>query len=175
MFFRHATLFRFSPAVAGDLQRLEEVLGEHRLRPCGPTEMFTKGFVPPVGNDDDSPLLNTVKHCTWLTVGGEDKILPTAVVNDELQRKVRKIAEENGRKVGGRERKRLKEDVITELKQCAKKLGRVPTYPELRKTSRVTVNGIRKHVGTLSRALRAAELEVGHAGITGSMKDLFND
>ncbi len=115
MFFRNATLFRFSTAVAADLKRLDEVLGEHRLRPCGPMEMFTKGFVPPVGNDDDSPLLNTVKHCTWLTVGGEDKMLPAAVVNDELQRKMRKIAEEHGRKVGGRERKRLKEDVITEL------------------------------------------------------------
>lgn len=115
MLFRNATLFRFSPAVAGELKRLEEVLGEHRLRPCGPMEMFTKGFVPPVGNDEDSPLLNTVKHCTWFAVGGEDKMLPAAVVNDELQRKVRKIAEEHGRKVGGRERKRLKEDIITEL------------------------------------------------------------
>ncbi len=68
-----------------------------------------------------------------------------------------------------------KEEVIAELKQCAKKLGRVPTYPELRKMSRVTVNGIRKHFGTLSLALRTAGLEVGHAGITSSMKDLFND
>ncbi len=115
MFFRNATLFRFSAAVAADLKRLDEVLGEHRLRPCGPMEMFTKGFVPPVGNDDESPMLNVVKHCTWLTVGGEDKMLPAAVVNDELQRKIRKIVEEQGRKVGGRERKRLKEDVITEL------------------------------------------------------------
>jgi recombination associated protein RdgC len=115
MFFRNLTLFRFSPAVADDLQRLEEALGEHRLRPCGPLEMFTKGFVAPVGRGDDAPLTHAVKHCTWLTVGGEDKLLPAAVVNEELQRKVRKIADEEGRKVGGRERKRLKEDLLTEL------------------------------------------------------------
>jgi len=115
MFFRNLTLFRFSPVVADDLKRLDEVLGEHRLRPCGPLEMFTKGFVPPVGRGDEAPLTLAVKHCTWLTVGGEDKLLPAAVVNDELQRKVRKIAEEEGRKVGGRERKRLKEDLLTEL------------------------------------------------------------
>ncbi|GAB3779584.1 recombination-associated protein RdgC [Dyella agri] len=115
MFFRNLTLFRFSPAVADDLKRLDEALGEHRLRPCGPLEMFTKGFVPPVGRGDEAPLTLAVKHCTWLTVGGEDKLLPAAVVNDELQRKVRKIAEEEGRKVGGRERKRLKEDLLTEL------------------------------------------------------------
>lgn len=115
MFFRNLTLFRFSPAVADDLKRLDEALGEHRLRSCGPLEMFTKGFVPPVGRGDDAPLTHAVKHCTWLTVGGEDKILPAAVINDELQRKVRKIADEEGRKVGGRERKRMKEDLLTEL------------------------------------------------------------
>jgi recombination associated protein RdgC len=115
MFFRNLTLFRFSPAVGDDLKRLDEALGEHRLRPCGPLEMFTKGFVPPVGRGDDAPLTHVVKHCTWLAVGGEDKILPGAVVNDELQRKIRKIADEEGRKVGGRERKRMKDDVLTEL------------------------------------------------------------
>ncbi|MGH8156606.1 MAG: recombination-associated protein RdgC [Rhodanobacter sp.] len=113
--FRNVSLFRFSPAVAKDLKRLDEVLGEHRLRPCGPLEIFTKGFVPPIGRDEDSPLTHTVKHYTLLTVGGEDKLLPSSVVNDELQRKVQKIAEEEGRKVGGRERKRIKEDLLTEL------------------------------------------------------------
>ncbi|HET6430678.1 recombination-associated protein RdgC [Dyella sp.] len=115
MFFRNLTLFRFSPAVAEDLARLDEVLGEHRLRPCGPLEMFTKGFVPPVGRGEEAALTHVVKHCTMVTVGGEDKLLPAAVINDELQRKVQKIAEEEGRKVGGRERKRIKEDLLTEL------------------------------------------------------------
>lgn len=115
MFFRNLTLFRFSPAVADDLNRLDDVLPEHRLRPCGPLEMFTKGFVPPVGRGEDAALTHVVKHSTMVTVGGEDKLLPAAVINDELHRKVQKIAEEEGRKVGGRERKRIKEDLLTEL------------------------------------------------------------
>jgi recombination associated protein RdgC len=115
MFFRNLTLFRFSPSVAEDLNRLEEALGENRLRPCGPLEMSTRGFVPPVGRGDDAAMTHVVKACTLMTVGGEEKLLPAAVVNDELQRKVQKIAEEEGRKVGGRERKRMKEDLLTEL------------------------------------------------------------
>jgi recombination associated protein RdgC len=115
MFFRNLTLFRFSPAVAEDLLRLEEALGEHRLRPCGPLEMGTRGFVPPVGRGDEAAMTHVVKACTLFTVGSEEKLLPAAVVNDELQRKVQKIAEEEGRKVGGRERKRIKEDLLTEL------------------------------------------------------------
>jgi len=113
--FRNLTLFRFSPAVADDLQRLDEALGEHRLRACGPLEMFTKGFVSPVGTDPDAPLTLTVGHCTGFTIGAEDKLLPSAVLNDALAAKVRKIADEEGRRVGGRERRRLREDLLTEM------------------------------------------------------------
>lgn len=115
MFFRNLTLFRFSPAVAGDLDKLDDALAEHRLRPCGPQEMFTRGFLPPVGRGEEAPLTHALKRCTLVSVGGEDKLLPAAVINDELQRRVQKIAEEDGRKIGGRERKRLKDDLLTEL------------------------------------------------------------
>ena len=115
MFFRNLTLFRFSPAVAADLDRLDEALAEHRLRPCGPLEIGTRGFVPPIGRGADAALTHRVQACTQFAVGAEDKMLPAAVVNDELQRKVQKIAQDDGRRVGGRERKRLKEDILTEL------------------------------------------------------------
>ncbi|MFH7376134.1 recombination-associated protein RdgC, partial [Pseudomonas syringae pv. tagetis] len=51
----------------------------------------------------------------WLTVGGEDKILPAAVVNDLLERKLEEIEEKEGRRPGGRERKRMKDDLLHEL------------------------------------------------------------
>ncbi|ODV25939.1 MAG: recombination-associated protein RdgC [Rhodanobacter sp. SCN 68-63] len=115
MFFRNLHLFRFSPAVAADLARLAEVLPDHTLRPVGGMEMFTRGFVSPVGRGSDDPLTRTVGHCTLFTVGGQDKILPASVVNGELQRKVQQITEQEGRKVGGRERKRIKEDLLNQL------------------------------------------------------------
>lgn len=119
MFFRNLVLYRFSPMVAADLARLDDVLAEHRLRHCGPLETFTVGFVPPVGRGEDAPHTHTVKLNALFTIGREDKILPAAVVNSELQRRVHKIAEDEGRKVGGRERKRLKEDLLTEMLQRA--------------------------------------------------------
>jgi len=115
MFFRNLSLFRFSAAVAGDLARLPEALVNHRLRDCGPMELSTVGFVPPVGRGEDATLTHTVGDCTMVTVGAEHKLLPGRVVNDELQRRVQKIAEAEGRRVGGRERKRIKEDVLNEL------------------------------------------------------------
>ena len=113
MFFRNLTLFRFQADTAADLARLPEALVEHRLRPVGPQELFTRGFVPPIGRGDDAPLTHSVGTCTQFTLGGEDKLLPPAVLNEALSRKVQHIAEEEGRKVGGRERKRIKEDLLT--------------------------------------------------------------
>lgn len=115
MFFRNLTLFRFSPAVAAGLDGLEEALAAHRLRPCGPLELATGGFVPPVGRGEAAALVHAVNDCHGFCVGSEEKILPAAVVNDELARRLEQIAEEDGRRVGGRERKRLKEAVYAEL------------------------------------------------------------
>lgn len=114
MFYRNLTLFRFSEPVAADLQRLDEVLPEHRLRSVGPMEMSTRGFISPLGRKEEA-LTHVVASNTMVTVAGEDKLLPTSVVNDELANRVQKIVDEEGRKVSGRERKRMKDDVMNEL------------------------------------------------------------
>lgn len=113
--FRNLSFFRFSAAVSRDLERLPEALAAHRLRPCDPCEMGTRGFVPPVGRTAEDALHRRLQDRQFLVVGAETKLLPAGVVNDELARKVQKISDEEGRAVGGRERKRLKEDVLNEL------------------------------------------------------------
>ena len=114
MFFRNLSLFRFSPATSSDLANIETSLDQHRLRPCGPIEMMTRGFVSPFGRDSDE-LIHRVGDFTLLTVGGEDKLLPSSVVNDELANKLAEISEKEARRVGARERKRLKDEVLTDL------------------------------------------------------------
>jgi recombination associated protein RdgC len=114
MFFRNLTLFRFSPTVSASLDELESALDGHRLRPCGAMEMSTHGFVPPLGPDAEA-LTHGVGDSLLVTVGSEDKLLPASVVNEELSRKVRKLAEAEGRRIGGRERKRLKQETLDEL------------------------------------------------------------
>ena len=112
MFFRNLTLFRFPTSL--DLSDLETHLAECALKPVGPLELSSRGFVPPFGQHGDA-LSHGIHDALWLTVGGEDKLLPGAVVNDLLQKKLAAIEEQEGRKPGGRTRKRLKDDLITEL------------------------------------------------------------
>lgn len=114
MLFRNATLFRFPKAAVGDLANtLAEQLATRMLRPCGKLEMSTRGWVSPYGRGNEQ-LLVAMGGFRLLTLGGEDKLLPPAVVDAAVADKVDALSAERGRPVGGRERRRLKEEV-TEL------------------------------------------------------------
>jgi len=112
MFFRNLTLFRFPTSL--DFTDLESQLEAFRLKPVGVLEMSSRGFVSPFGRDGEA-LSHRVSDAIWLTVGGEDKLLPGAVVNDLLGKKLAEMEQKEGRKPGGRARKRIKEDLVHEL------------------------------------------------------------
>lgn len=115
MIFRNVTVFRLSPAAAAEVKDVEAALSEHRLKPIGPQELSTRGFVSPYGEGEDKAMAQVVSPYVLVCVGGQDKLLPSSVINDEVGKRVAKIRAEEDRKVGGKERKRMKEDVINEL------------------------------------------------------------
>ena len=112
MFFRNLTLFRFPASL--DFSQLETLLAEVPLKPVGPLELSSRGFVSPFGRND-TQLSHRLGDAIWVTVGGEDRLLPSAVVNDLLGKKLAEIEQKEGRKPGGRTRKRIKEDLVHEL------------------------------------------------------------
>ena len=114
MFFRNLTFFRFPTSLAPVFADLDARLEEARLRPVGPSELSTRGFVSPFGRDEPA-LSHRVGDALWITLGGEERLLPSAVVNDALGRKITELEEKEGRKLGGRARKRLKEDLVLEM------------------------------------------------------------
>jgi recombination associated protein RdgC len=114
MFFRNLTFFRFPVSQKKTFDGLDEALTEAQLKPVGPLEPMSRGFVSPFGRDE--PVLShRIGQAIWLTLGGEDRILPAAVINDALGKKIAAIEGKEGRKLGGRARKRLKEDLVHEL------------------------------------------------------------
>lgn len=118
MFFRNLTIFRFPTSL--DLSDLDTRLADARLKPVGPLELSSRGFISPmpskgdVGRDGEA-LSHAIGDAIWLSVGSEERLLPGAVVNDLLSKKLADIEEKEGRRPGGRTRKRLKDELITEL------------------------------------------------------------
>lgn len=113
MFFRNLTFFRFPTTT--DFSEVDTLLPHALLKPVGALEMSSRGFISPFGREEKELLSHRIAEHLWLTVGGEDKILPAAVVNDLLERKLEEIEEKEGRRPGGRERKRMKDDLLHEL------------------------------------------------------------
>jgi recombination associated protein RdgC len=114
MFFRNLSLFRFPESTSKSLKTLEKDIESQRLRECGPLELATRGFVSPYGRNDDV-LLHQVGAYSLLTIGTEERLLPGVVVNEALADRIAQITEKEGRRVGAKERKRLKEEVISDL------------------------------------------------------------
>lgn len=114
MFFRNLTLQRFSKDAAKQLDNLDEALAEYPLKPCGALEMSTRGFVSPSG-DDNNPLTRTIQGYTLICLGGEDKLLPGAVIAKEVRRKTKALLAERGTPVSGKERREIKQAVTDEL------------------------------------------------------------
>lgn len=114
MFFRNLTLFAFPASLRDVFVAIDEALESNPLKPVGPLEMTSRGFVSPFGREE-AAMSHRVNDGLWLTLGGEEKILPGAVVNEMTARKAAAIEEAEGRKLGSRARKRLKEEVLHEL------------------------------------------------------------
>ena len=136
MFFKNLTIFRFPTNLSGlfptdtasELDGLDRLLAAQPLKPCGALELHSRGFVSPFGPGSDV-MAHACGDFTWVTLGGEDKILPPAVVNAELAKRLKQAEEREGRSPGGRARKRLKEEVVHELLPRAfVKPGRCDAY-----------------------------------------------
>ncbi|MFN9967331.1 MAG: recombination-associated protein RdgC, partial [Lysobacteraceae bacterium] len=80
MFFRNLTFFRFPSSLNAALEVLEDRLVEHPLKPVGPLELGTRGFVPPMGGEGTA-MTHRLGDFTWVTLGREDRLLPGSVVN----------------------------------------------------------------------------------------------
>jgi recombination associated protein RdgC len=138
MFFRSMVMFRIPAATCASLVQLAEAEGDDglnamlaqvKLKPVGPLEMTSRGFISPFGREEEQVLFHRLGGHLWLTVGGESKMLPAAVINDKLAKKIEEIEKNEGRKPGGRERKRMKDDLIHELMpQAFVKSGRTDAF-----------------------------------------------
>lgn len=111
MFFRNLKLYQ----VTGDFHMPagDELFQEAALRPCGSQDMATMGWVSPVPGG--SALTHSTDGFTVLCLGKEERILPSSVVNQELETRVTSIERETGAPVGKRAKQELKQEIIHRL------------------------------------------------------------
>lgn len=165
MFFRNLTFFRFplstplqtiADPMDPDKLTLHSALEDCALKPVGPSELMSRGWVPPLGSGSEA-LFHQVGTALWITLGGEDRLLPSSVVNAELDKRLAAIEQAEGRRPGGRARKRLKEDVVMELlPRALVRPSRLNAYLDLDRGLLVVDTASRKAAENLVSELRQA-------------------
>ena len=114
MWFKTVRLYRLSSDFVLPHETLEEQLAAQMFQPCGKSEASRVGWVSPVGRDSEL-LSHTLGDCVMLCLRKEERLLPSAVVNEAVQEKIDEIEDAQDRKVYRKEKLQLKDDVIATL------------------------------------------------------------
>lgn len=112
MWFKNLRIYRLPRDWDMDAPRLNERLGGQPLARCGNFDMQSRGWVFPRHEGD---FVHPVSRQWLVALGVEQKLLPTSVVRQTAQERAAQIEAEQGRKVGRKELRELRERVAEEL------------------------------------------------------------
>ncbi|MCB1734300.1 MAG: recombination-associated protein RdgC [Gammaproteobacteria bacterium] len=114
MWFRNLALYRFSTPFTLNAEQLDDQLAAKATRPIGALEPSVMGWAPPLGRESNL-LVHATGRYRMICARKEEKIMPAAAVNEVLAARVQEIEDKEGRKVRGKERANLKDEVIFDM------------------------------------------------------------
>ncbi len=116
MWFRNLIVYRLPEGWSMSAAELEQRLEGNQLRPCGPFDMQSRGWVEaaPTGR-----LVHTVSGHHLIALGVDQKLLPSSIVRQVAKERAAEIAAEQGFPVGRRQMRELKLRVLEELRARA--------------------------------------------------------
>ncbi|WP_157957102.1 recombination-associated protein RdgC [Salinicola salarius] len=113
MFFKHAILYKVHQAAIA-LEELEAALAEFAFRPVSPREARRVGWTTPGGRSSEV-LAHAINGHYLLAMLRQERLLPAAVVNDEVDERCAAREQAEGQPVSRREKQLIKEAVLEEL------------------------------------------------------------
>lgn len=112
MWFRNLQIYRLRDcAISPD--KLEESLASLAFQPCGNMDMQSRGWLAPRG--EGGALVHALKGQMLIALGVEQKLLPSAVINQYAQERAIEIEEQQGYKPGRKQLREIRERVAEEL------------------------------------------------------------
>ena len=109
--FKNIFIYRLSREVSWDTAEVNAALSKFVFTPCGSQDMAKAGWTSVLGDN----LTHEYQGFLLIQHKREEKILPSQVLKEELQKKVLKPEEEQARKLKKTERDSLKDEVLHSL------------------------------------------------------------
>ena len=113
MWFRNLQIFRLTDGWDFSSAQLTEKLQRGVFQGCGATERMARGWVPPRGEVGE--LVFSVERQQLLALGIEQKLLPSAIINQYAQEKITAIEAAQGYKPGRKQSREIRDAVELEL------------------------------------------------------------
>lgn len=111
--FKNAIIYRLTKKLDWSLAQLQQHLEQCAYHPCNQSDMSKFGWAHPLRGS--ALLYFSVGKQILLLAHKEEKILPSHVVNKELEERVRQVEEKENRKLKKTEKQALKDDVVAVL------------------------------------------------------------
>ncbi len=115
MFFKNAIIYRITKPFSYSADEFQELMQARRFVPCSGIKPSSFGWVSPLGNTDDAPLLHEVGGCLLMCARREEKVVPTSALNEAILEKVSKLEAIEDRKLRGKERQNIRDNTLAEL------------------------------------------------------------
>lgn len=114
MWFNNLQIYRFTKPFTLNAAELEEKLAQHIFTPCSHQQTSSYGWVSPLGKHSEQ-LVHATNGYFMISAKEQERILPSAVVNEKLEERIRELEEKDGREVYRKEKTAIKDELIFEL------------------------------------------------------------
>lgn len=115
MWFKNLQIYQFDDEFTLDPTEWEDALRQAIFRPCASIMPMSIGWHAPLGHSEEAPLVHLAQGFGLIRLEIEEKILPSTVVNEQLQQRVTELQESQQRKISSKEKMALKEDIYATL------------------------------------------------------------
>lgn len=114
MWFRNLQLYRLIEPFEHQPESLHGLLEQRAFSPCAGLDTHSVGWVAPAGRET-SQLVHAGNGRMMVCLRREERILPAAVVREQVEEKAEEIAAAEARPVGRKERQQIRDEVVTDL------------------------------------------------------------
>lgn len=114
MWFKNVRVYKLSAPLSTDLAQWESALAEFKFTPLSAQEAVKSGFSFPL-HASIKQYCHACQHLMFFAVKRQEKILPAAVINEEMQPKLEAMEQEKGRPLSRKEKQSLKEELQQSL------------------------------------------------------------
>lgn len=114
MWFKNLRIYRITRPWDINSEALDKMLQDKAFSPCGGQDQLRTGWVAPLG-EEGRPNTHTATDFIMVCAKRQERLLPSTVVNEQLQEKIEQIRIDEDRRVGKRERQDIKDEIIFSL------------------------------------------------------------